>query len=183
MSNRLPQFAHYLALMAYRTHKEMQGDCHISFSILADSAFCKAKRMRETRRRAQVLFLEHKVVLNIPETSLLPAEAKKLLARPGFRRAIDKPDACDYERQTRPLQRRYGYNQLAAAAKDLDWLFFTLLALPLDDDICLSAASFTCASFTGGPMAGMRGTGAMEEIHHISNRRRVWEKDFMLGVV
>jgi hypothetical protein len=139
---RIRQFEHYLALMEHRTLRLQKSDCFVIFSVPMG---------REIRRRiagsisrwVQYAFMEGGFYLDLPDSTLLPEEAKRILAeRTEFVFALDKPLKRDGERKFDPLQRQYRYGEQRVAAEDAAYVVFDVWRTPLDASIKVHASSF-----------------------------------------
>jgi hypothetical protein len=81
--------------------------------------------------------------LDLPDTTLTPEEANLAIAkRPGFAFALVNPQKRLGERQYDPVQRKYRYSELRAAAEDVAFVFFDLWGVRLDAWIKVEASAF-----------------------------------------
>jgi hypothetical protein len=152
---RTRQFEHYLGLMEQRTLQLAKSDCFLVFSIPA-ARDVRARIGGSTRRIVQFAFMEHGFYIDLPDTTLTPVEAKRLVAeRPGFNFALYNPQKRLGERQYDPVQKQYRYAEQRTAAEDAAFVFFDLWRTPVDRWIKIHASAF--------------------EI------RRRWERGFVIG--
>ena len=104
----------------------------------------------------QFAFMDHGFYVDLPDTTLLPEEAKRLVAeRAGFDFALNNPLKRLGERQFDPVQKQYRYAEQRAAAEDAAFVFFDLWRVPIDQRIKVRASAFEVA--------------------------RRWERGFLLG--
>jgi len=99
-----------------------------------------------TDRMLQFCFEDEWFAIDIPNTYIVTAEARKLLGeRQGFYREAEKPDAGVSDVVTvvefDPVGKRYTYGQEQEAAEDAVWILFDLWKLPAGRPIYASAAS------------------------------------------
>ncbi len=139
---RIRQFEHYLRMMEHRTLRLVKSDCFLILSVPAP---------RNVRRRisgskvriVQFAFMEDGFYVDLPDTTLTPEEAKRLLAeRSGFEYALDRPRKRLGEREFDPVQRIYDYAQQRTAAEDAAYVFFDLWETPVGASIKVEASAF-----------------------------------------
>jgi len=139
---RTRQFEHYLGLMEHRAVTLQKSDCFVIFSVPI------ARQIRRrvggaTSRCVQYAFLEGGFYLDLPDSTLLPEEAKRIVAeRTGFGFALNNPLKRDGERKFDPLQRQYRYSEQRTAAEDAAYVMFDVWQTPLDAWVKVHAAAF-----------------------------------------
>jgi hypothetical protein len=139
---RTRQFEHYLGLMEHRTVRLVKSDCFVVLSVPAP------RRVRpriggSKTRIVQFAFMESGFYLDLPDTTLTPEEAKRVLdERPGFGFALNNLQKRLGERRYDPVQRQYQYTEQRAAAEDATYVFFDLWQTPLDAWIKVQASAF-----------------------------------------
>jgi hypothetical protein len=139
---RTRQFEHYLGLMEQRTLRLAKSDCFLVFSIPAPRDV-RRRIGGSTRRVVQFAFMEHGFYVDLPDTTLTPEEARRLVAeRPGFDFALHNPQKRLGELQYDPVQKHYQYAEQRAAAADAAFVLFDLWRTPIDRWIKIHASAF-----------------------------------------
>jgi hypothetical protein len=139
---RTRQFEHYLALMEHRAVRLVKSDCFIVFSVPAPREI-RRRIGGSTARGVQFAFMECGLYLDLPDTTLTPEEAKRVVAeRPGFDFALKNPQTRLGERQFDPVQRQYQYTEQRAAAEDAAYVFFDVWRILLDAWMKVRASAF-----------------------------------------
>ncbi len=139
---RTGQFEHYIRLMQHRTLHLVKSDCFVVFAVPVPRAI-RRRIGGSTRRGPQFAFMASGFYLDLPDTTLTLAEAKRAVAeREGFGFALNRPLKRLGELQYDPVQRQYQHTQQRAAAEDAAYVFFDLWQTPLDASIKVSAAAF-----------------------------------------
>jgi hypothetical protein len=156
---RIVQFTDYLKRMYTRTADEAKTPCFLIFArqTKAPSAEQTPRKGRSRSskgaaspgdsRFVQFYFCKDWFAMEIPNTTIVPREAERLLRdREGFYREAEKPDAdvngvvdvVEFD----PVGKRYSYGQEQEAAEDAAWVFFDLWRLDPGERFSVSASSF-----------------------------------------
>lgn len=108
LERRTRQFEHYIGLMEHRTLRLVKSDCFLVFSVPAPRGI--RPRIGGSRVRiVQFAFMETGFYLDLPDTTLLPEEAKRAVReRPGFAFALDNRLKRLGERKFDPVRQSRG---------------------------------------------------------------------------
>ena len=130
---RTAQFARHFRQMKERAH-EAEKTCFIRFETSPDAAE-PAQEAKAQRRMIQVLFKDKWFAIDLPNTTLSPAEAEKVLKeRRGFYREAEHAESEVTKNandlvQFDPVGKKYIYGDEQEAAEDAAYMFYDVWGL------------------------------------------------------
>jgi len=144
--HRVEQFAEYLRRMGKRAHEEVGGACFMIFETPIEGAE-NVRGESLSDRTVQFVFEQNWFAVDLPNTSLLPGEAERIVrSRPGFYREAETPEANVSQTQDvveyDPIGKKYTYGDEQEASEDAAWLLYDALNLSLNAEIRVRAADF-----------------------------------------
>ena len=127
----------------YETVIVERNDSFIIFSVPA-SEQAKA-RLNMEERFVQFAFCERGFYMDLPDTTLLPEDAERILEeRPdhGFEYALNRSQITITEQKFDPLQIIYAYPELRIAAMDTAYILYDIYGTDPEVEIQVKSAQF-----------------------------------------